>query len=174
MRKYLWPVLWFFVCLGFVFLTGCGPQQQRKNRNYWDDRALGLVGDTVEQIIRLYPPAQTRLVIAVEPDENDLFALGLVGKLRVSGYSVQEQPLLPKTAAGAGVALAASPAAGFTLSYLVDEFDGQVRVVVHIGQDVLSRIYSIDATSGNFIPAGWWSWRRGNEEEPIGEDYSDE
>lgn len=143
----------FLLCLGSWVFVGCG-QQRTVRGNYLGERSLNLVGDAAAQIVTLYPPAKTRIVVPVEPREDDLFGMGLVGKLREAGYAVHERHGRGDEPRGKGL----------LLTYVVDEFDDQARVLVHLGSDSLSRIYDVDGQTGSFVPAGSWAWRRGEVE----------
>lgn len=152
-------VLLGFLCLGL--LGGCG-RQERQYGNFVGDGTLGLVNDAAAQLVECYPPARTRFVMGLETRETDLFGVGMMGRIREAGYSVVEWQDVHADPTAAKV-----PGSMFT--YLVDDVDGETRVSLFVGDDVLSRVYYTDDASGDFVPAGGWAWRRGDSFQSKGE-----
>lgn len=167
MNSVLRPVFWLF-CFVLTALAGCGQPTYERN-NMLGHRSIGLVNDAAMKIVSLYPPASTRFVVSAEPHDDDYFGIGLIGKLREAGYAVHEYSGRAGSAGrdrqSQGRSQGRSQSKDLLLTYVVDEFDNHVRVLVHLGSDALSRIYEVDGRpgegSGNFSPASEWTWRRG-------------
>lgn len=108
-----------------------------------------LAGDTVAEIMALYPPTNTGFHLALAP--TDEYGRGLVAGLRAQGYQVVE----------AGQASDTHQPAGLHLGYLVDIPAGAevYRVTAFIGPESINRAY-VPTAAGAIAPAGPWSRRQ--------------
>ncbi|EOM7671335.1 conjugal transfer protein TrbH [Escherichia coli] len=117
--------------------------------------------DAVKQLVKLYPPAQTRLEL--QQATPDPFGIALVADLRAQGYAVMEYK--PDSNAAAAPAAASSAAAkpatpqvqgGYPLRYVLDQFSDSnlYRLTVMVGSQSLTRAYL--AQNNTVLPAGAW------------------
>lgn len=127
--------------MAFVLLGGCAA----KPYGTFVEAPLGYQGvmarDAVNQMANLYPPASTRLSLALEP--QDLFGQVLIQNMRLNGYAVYES--------------ATTPLAGSVMfAYVLDNLDSNnYRVSINVGSETLSRSYSI--ANRNITPNGLWT-----------------
>jgi hypothetical protein len=140
-------------------ITGCGSTTSYEYGNFVAPSAPAnlnetIVGDTVKQLITLYPPASTRFDFG-QP-ANDGYGTKLVQSLRLSGYALSEfLPVVAANGTNHEGTISASP--GLSLRYIVDAPDGLnlYRVTVMIGSQSLSRAYTAE---NKFVsPAGAWA-----------------
>ena len=107
-----------------------------------------IVSDTVKKLTELYLPAKTRLSFQVT---KDTFGISLVHDLREEGYAIvektQDTPNDPSV---------------LQLRYILDQAGDLYRVTVIIGNDSLSRPYSLQ--NGVLTAAGCWV-HKGNSHE---------
>lgn len=105
--------------------------------------AQAMAADSVVELVKLFPPAISRLSIDASASD-DGFGQALTDGLRKSGYAVVE-------ASRKG---GADPAA-LPLRYVVDQpLTGLYRVMLHVGDQSLSRGYT---THGGFAPSAGWA-----------------
>jgi len=102
-----------------------------------------LVDDSLAELVRLYPPAISRITFPTNPPKGG-FGDGLRVAMRQAGYAVVE--------AGAGDK---ADTAALPLRYVVDQpIDNSYRVTLRVGSQSFSRIYGVDE-KGIFPSAGW-------------------
>lgn len=105
--------------------------------------AQAMAADSVVELVKLFPPAISRLSIDASASD-DGFGQALTDGLRKSGYAVVE-------ASGKG---RADPAA-LPLRYVVDQpMTGFYRVMLHVGDQSLTRGYT---TQGGVAPSAGWA-----------------
>jgi hypothetical protein len=125
-----------------LVLAGCAtPRNEALQGNYLPagvDQAR-LAADTVRQLVALYPPARTQLVL--QQPARDPFGAALLQGLRASGYAVQEGGKAPEGT--------------LPVRYVADQAGAVVRVMVAVGSQALTRAY---VPQGNaLVPAGAWA-----------------
>lgn len=105
--------------------------------------AQAMATDSLAEMVKLYPPAISR--IAIDPAAtNDSFGAALADGLRRRGYAVVEASA--KHAAETGA---------LPLRYVVDEpAPGMFRVMLAVGEQSLTRAYSV-GVAGATASAGW-------------------
>lgn len=141
-------------------LAGCATSQYgnfaKTSPAVFDQK---MATDTVSQLVKLYPPATTRLEL--QQATPDAFGIALVSNLRAQGYAVMEyKPAATNTAAtdakAASQPAAASALPGYPLRYVLDQFSGtnMYRVTVLVGSQSLTRAYA--AQNDTVLPAGAW------------------
>lgn len=142
-------------------LAGCATSQYgnfaKTSPAVFDQK---MATDTVSQLVKLYPPATTRLEL--QQATPDAFGIALVNNLRAQGYAVMEyKPAGTNPAAGTDGKAASQPAAasarpGYPLRYVLDQFSGtnMYRVTVLVGSQSLTRAYA--AQNDTVLPAGAW------------------
>ncbi len=146
-----------FLTLSLCLLSGCQKPPQPYG-NFAGVDSVDLVRDAVNALHSAYPPAKANFV-PLHPVE-DAFGLCLVESLRSAGYAVAEyappmkggKPLV-NTGVGSGFA--------YTLDALRE--GGALRVTLHVGDETLSRLYTIQSRGedARYIPAGFWVRREG-------------
>ncbi len=146
-----------FMTLSLYILAGCQKPPQPYG-NFAGVDSVDLVQDAAHALHSAYPPAKTSLVL-LQPVE-DAFGLSLVESLRSAGYAVAEyappmkggKPLV-NTGVGSGFA--------YTLDALRES--GALRVTLHVGDETLSRLYTIQGQGADarHVPAGFWVRREG-------------
>ena len=146
-----------FMTLSLCLLSGCQKPPQPYG-NFAGVDSADLVQDAVDALHSAYPPAKTSLVL-LQPVE-DTFGISLVESLRSVGYAVAEyappekgdKPLV-NTDAGLGFA--------YTLDTLRE--GGELRITLHVGEETLSRLYTIQGQGADarHIRAGFWVRREG-------------
>lgn len=105
--------------------------------------AQAMAADAVVELVKLYPPAISRLSIAANASD-DGFGQALTDGLRKRGYAVVE-------ASGKG---SVDPAA-LPLRYVVDQpMEGFYRVMLHVGDQSITRGYT---TQGGVAPSAGWA-----------------
>jgi type IV secretion system protein TrbH len=142
-------------------ITGCGSTTSYEYGNFVAPSAPvnlneTIVGDTVKQLIMLYPPASTRFDFG-QPT-TDAYGTKLVQSLRLNGYALSE--FVPAAAAnGTNHEGTVSASSGLSLRYIVDAPDGLnlYRVTLMIGSQSLSRAYLVQ--NQTVSPAGAWARR---------------
>ncbi|EHW7386064.1 conjugal transfer protein TrbH [Escherichia coli] len=145
-------------------LAGCATSQYgsfvKSSPAVFDQK---MATDTVTQLVKLYPPATTRLEL--QQATPDTFGIALVNNLRAQGYAVMEyKPVAasatPASATAADGKSAVQPAQstlpGYPLRYVLDQFSGtnMYRVTVLVGSQSLTRAYT--AQNDTVLPAGAW------------------
>lgn len=109
-----------------------------------------LIDDGVQQMMAAYPPAHTRLALEHEP--LDKLGVGLVTKLRSTGYAVIEKPPQSQPAVSIdGVPYNNS----LPFSYVFDSVENLYRFTINIGNTTLSRPYT--QKDASYSPVGDWS-----------------
>ncbi len=146
-----------FLTLSLCLFSGCQKSPQPYG-NFAGVDSADLVRDAVNALHSAYPPAKANFV-PLHPVE-DVFGLCLVESLRSAGYAVAEyappmkggKPLI-NTGVGSGFA--------YTLDALRE--GGALRVTLHVGDETLSRLYTIQSRGedARYIPAGFWVRREG-------------
>lgn len=144
-----------FITVSLCLLAGCQKPPQPYG-NFAGVDSADLIRDAVNALHAAYPPAKTRFAL-LQPVE-DAFGVGLVDSLRGVGYAVVEYD-------PPGKELSVSADAGLRFGYTLDAIheDGWLRVTLHIGDETLSRLYTIQgkAEDARSIPAGSWVRREG-------------
>ena len=109
--------------------------------------------DIVDLMVRLYPPAHTRLSLAKPAHE----ALGqaLVAALRERGYAVAEPEIESRLRA------LQAPADGLSFNYQLVPVhgDGLYELLVTVGSGRLSRVYTLGSEGNVLVPVGDWARR---------------
>ncbi len=147
----------FVLCvLGLVavaFVSGCGKQPGVYG-NFADADSVELVQDAVNALSTNFPPAKTRLALVQETE--DAFGVALVEALRADGYAVAEY------AGGDKYLPGVTKPDGLAFAYVVDDMDDELRVVLHVGDGTLSRMYRVQDAGRAFeyIPLGFWTFRQ--------------
>ena len=101
--------------------------------------------DSVGQLLTLYPPASTYLVL--KQPTNDPYGTVLLGKLRGKGYAVMEMPTKGSNSGKAAV--------GTDFGYVLDQVGaGRYRVTLNVGAQSISRIYV--ETNGRLDAVSFW------------------
>jgi hypothetical protein len=109
--------------------------------------------DIVDVMVRLYPPAHTRLSLA-EP-ARDALGQALVVALRGRGYAIEEPDVKSRRKAKEG------PAGGLAFAYRVAAVhsDDIYELLVTVGKTRLSRVYALGNEGNVLVPAGDWARR---------------
>ncbi|MBC2385350.1 conjugal transfer protein TrbH [Pseudomonas sp. WS 5096] len=131
----------FVTILAVVMLAGCAG----KPYGTFVETSVGFQSiiaiDAVNQMANLYPPASTRLSLALEP--KDGFGQVLIQQMRLSGYAVYESATVPL-------------AGGKMFAYVLDNLDSaNYRVSISVGSETLSRTYAVG--NHNITPNGLWT-----------------
>lgn len=106
--------------------------------------AQAMAADSLGELVKLYPPAISRVSIDTASD-GDVFGQALADGLRKRGYAVVEASRKDKP----------DPLA-LPLSYVVDQpMAGFYRVTLHVGQQSLTRGFA--AGEGGFGPTAGWA-----------------
>lgn len=152
MRIHIVLVL-FAVLLALAVFCGCGKQPTDFG-NFAKADSAELVQDAVSALMANYPPAKTRL--ALVQGTEDAFGSSLVETLRANGYAVAEytgparsDKYLPIVKKPDGLAFA----------YLLDVKEDELRVLLHVGPETLSRMYRVQRSGDSlqYIPRGFWT-----------------
>ena len=105
--------------------------------------------DSVGQLLALYPPASTYLVL--KQPTNDPYGTVLLGKLRGKGYAVMEAPAKGSNSGKAAV----MATVGTDFGYVLDQAGaGRYRVTLNVGTQSISRIYV--ETNGRLDAVSFW------------------
>ncbi len=146
-----------FITLSLCLLSGCQKPPQPYG-NFAGVDSADLVQGAAHALHAAYPPAKTSLVL-LQPVE-DAFGLSLVESLRSAGYAVAEYA--PPEKGGTPLV---STYAGLGFAYTLDTLreGGELRITLHVGDETLSRLYTIQGHAGDarHIPAGFWVRREG-------------
>ena len=104
-----------------------------------------LEADALLQMIKVFPPAKTRLALQ---STTDPFGVTLINDLRAKGYALQENT--------ASTSASRTPDA-LPFRYIVDQTQDSslYRTTLQIGEQTLSRAYVLK--NGALSPAGAWS-----------------
>ncbi len=141
-----------FMSLSLCLLSGCQQPPPQPYGNFAEVESADLVRDAANALHSSYPPAKTSLVL-LQPAE-DAFGLALVESLRNAGYAVAEYA--PPEKGGTPLV---SADAGF--AYIIEKLrdGGGLRLTLHIGDGVLSRMYRIKRSGDTeqYIPKGFWT-----------------
>ncbi|AMQ28654.1 TPA: conjugal transfer protein TrbH [Legionella pneumophila] len=113
------------VLLLAVLLSSCASHRYGNFTQLSQGRDAYLAADAVNQLTRVYPPAQNSFCIGQRV--RDGFGLNLIQGLRKKGYGVNENQC-PKHKAN--------------LYYVVDELEPLYRVSLFLGTQTLSRVYT--------------------------------
>ncbi len=143
-----------FLTLSLCIFSGCQKPPQPYG-NFAGVDSADLVQDAVDALHSAYPPAKTNLVL-LQPVE-DAFGLSLVESLRSAGYAVAEYAPPEKSLVNTD----ADRSFAYTLDALQE--GGELRITLHVGDETLSRLYTIQGHEGDVrhIPAGCWVRREG-------------
>lgn len=133
------------IALSAISLTGCMSHYGNFAEATLDGNQK-MAEDTVSQLTKIYPPAQTRF--NVKQPIKDSYGIALIKLLRAKGYSLAESQ-------GVGVK-ATQGSYGQDLFYVVDApiKSSLYRVTVMIGQESLSRAYTLK--DDTMFPMGHW------------------
>jgi hypothetical protein len=140
-----------------VTLAGCGSATRVDDRFVRAAPAAHetqIAEDAVRQLVSLYPPASTHLLLA--RPARDTFGAQLVEKLRTRGYAMQEPAAQASLPANGAAADAASSTAGTSFDYLIDSITSPrlYRITLKVGRQVISRAY---IPQDDLVhPAGAW------------------
>lgn len=135
-----------------LFLTGCVTSSQYGN---FVDASSALLfnqkkiaDDTVKQLVRLYPPAKTTLILKQTITGSDLFGQALVQDLRAKGYALLESH--PQTVSDTNTP------AGLPLRYTLAKTDtNSFTIMMVIGDKKLTRPYDL-THDGKTVATGYW------------------
>lgn len=129
-----------------LVLTGCAFTSAHLGSNAAvapAPEAQAMAADSLVELVKLYPPAISRLAIDASASD-DAFGQALTDGLRKRGYAVVEG------ARGAKVDPSAVP-----LRYVVDQpMTGYYRVMLRVGAQSLTRGYT---TEGGVAPSAGWA-----------------
>lgn len=129
-----------------LVLTGCAFTSAHLGSNAAvapAPEAQAMAADSLVELVKLYPPAISRLAIDASASD-DAFGQALTDGLRKRGYAVVEG------ARGAKVDPSAVP-----LGYVVDQpMTGYYRVMLRVGAQSLTRGYTIE---GGVAPSAGWA-----------------
>lgn len=153
MRSYF-VIACFALLLALAVFSGCGEKQPGGFGNFAGVESVELVQDAMSVLTTNYPPAKTRLVLV--QDVGDAFGSSIVESLRANGYAVAEYE--PPQRRDKYLALVKKPD-GLAFAYLLDGKGDELRVLLHIGDTTLSRMYQVQGTGGEmrYIPQGFWT-----------------
>jgi type IV secretion system protein TrbH len=141
-------------------LSGCVATPYYGNYVETDSTTYNQViaGDLVGQLMRFYPPANTKFNL--QHSSEDAFGAALIQNLRVSGYAVQENKpskLYKKSNTNKRPVqnkVTATFDEGATLAYILDETSDVYRLSVMVDDQILTRAYRPYKES--IYPAGSW------------------
>lgn len=129
-----------------LVLTGCAMTTARLGSNAavaTAPEAQAMAADLLAELVKLYPPAISRLAIDASASD-DVFGQALTDGLRKRGYAVVEGSRKAK----------ADPSA-VPLRYVVDQpMTGYYRVMLRVGEQSLTRGYT---TEGGVAPSAGWA-----------------
>ena len=129
-----------------LVLTGCAMTTARLGSNAAvasAPEAQAMAADSLAELVKLYPPAISRLAIDASASD-DVFGQALTDGLRKRGYAVVEGSRKAK----------ADPSA-LPLRYVVDQpMTGYYRVMLRVGEQSLARGYT---TEGGVTPSAGWA-----------------
>lgn len=150
------------LCSAALALAGCaGAPPAPIYGNYAGASAAfnhKLAGDSIKQLVALYPPASTRFNITQAT--TDLFGSALIAGLREKGYGVMESnpaaATLPPPASDKEASVPAKEVAGLDLRYLIDQQGAGdlYRLVLAIGTQRLTRAYMAQ-NEGTYAAGSW-------------------
>ena len=137
----------FFALLGVVVFTGCTLSPYGNYAATSPSSNQQMAYATVTQLVKLYPPAQTRFHL--RQPTADAFGTRLVQELRVQGYAVHEDA----TTVDRGEI-------GVDLRYVVDRplANALYRITLWIDSQSLSGAFTV-ATDGKLSPVGAWVYK---------------
>lgn len=149
----------YFIIAGFITLlalavfSGCGKQPGEYG-NFANAESVELVQDAMSALTSNYPPAKTR--IALVQDVDDAFGSSLVESMRAHGYAVAEYETPSK--GDKYLALVKKPD-GLAFAYILDGKGDELRVLLHVGAETLSRMYTVQRSGDElrYIPQGFWT-----------------
>ncbi len=149
--------------LVMALTTGCG-KQPGKYGNFANIHSAGMVDDAVGVLKIAYPPAKTRLNLMHHYD-GDVFGMSFVETLRREGYAIAEYAPPPRGDKHHTAATLSDPKpAGFDFGYVVDPLasDGGMRLSLFVGDETLSRLYSVGGMPDEpaYAPLGDWVHRQ--------------
>lgn len=152
MRKYLF-VIAFAALLALAVFSGCGKRPEGLG-NFANVDSVELVQDAMSVLATNYPPAKTRIALVQAAD--DVFGSSLVESMRANGYAVAEYAGPAK--GDKYLALVKKPD-GLAFGYVLDGKGDELRVVLHIGDATLSRMYRVEGADDElrYIPQGFWT-----------------
>ena len=152
----------YFILFGLVALPvltafcGCGKAPGRFG-NFADVESVELVQDAMSALNANYLPAKTRLILVMEVE--DAFGTSLVESMRAEGYAVAEYDAPAK---GDKYALAVAKPDGLAFAYMLDGKGDELRVLLHVGDETLSRMYRVQRSGDElrYIPQGFLARRQ--------------
>jgi type IV secretion system protein TrbH len=142
-----------------VSVAGCATQPTANKQLHALEMQVGqaVAVDGINTMTLLYPPAQTRLILA--HPVTDEFGTALVAGLREHGYAVAEPEVAHKTGSSRAkpVAEPTNISNGIPFSYRVSQVDpaGLYEVVLDVGSNKLARMYALSDRRIN--PVGDWT-----------------
>ena len=132
-----------------LLLAGCATKTEPIENYVHTVSTAGqelIAHDAVKKLVKIYPPAKTRLDLQ---QPHDAFGLLLVRDLRLEGYAIKE--LVPEEKPDAA-------SEGLLLRYVLDRADTSLfRLTLTIGSQSVSRPYQEE--NGTIKPAGLWIHR---------------
>lgn len=138
--------------LFMLTLAGCASTGQYGN--FVPDAAnqQQLATDAVQQLAKLYPPAQTRFEL--HQATPDAFGMALTSSLRERGYALLEFNPADKAQVSPAPASAST---SMPLRYVLDQAGttNLYRLTLLVGNQSITRPYL--AENGTFVPAGYWA-----------------
>lgn len=126
-----------FLAILVTVISACSSNNNLNNFNYLNKDQLhfyeineSLADNTLELLVKRYPPAKTRLKLLANKNEKgklelDYFAQELIKKLRRKGYAI---------------ALADTPDYRL-LSYKISEHKHQIHLILNVADEQYSRIF---------------------------------
>jgi type IV secretion system protein TrbH len=140
-------------------VAGCATQPTANEQRHALEMQVGqaVAVDGVNTMTLLYPPAQTRLILA--HPVTDEFGTALVAGLREHGYAVAEPEVANKKRSPrtGSVTVPANTGNGIPFSYRISQVDtaGFYEVVLDVGSNKLARMYALNDKRIN--PVGDWT-----------------
>lgn len=134
-----------------LLLTGCATVNQNSELPQWGDLVSTpiantgeIVGQTVEEISRIWPPAKTGFSLPTSFGVGE-FGDKLTDALRQAGYRLNE---------GGGDTTSSE------LNYLLDRgADDIYRLMITVGDESMTRAY--EGVNGSLLPIGHWAKKGG-------------
>lgn len=136
--------------LALVLFSGCRSKESPMAVS--DDALVVLVRDATSILLGVYPPARTRLHLV--RDADDAFGSVLTAAMRESGYAIGEYV---KPAKG-GKTMPPQDSMPFDYRLVETNQDKQLRLVLHVGGESLSRLYVVQETADalTLAPDSYW------------------
>lgn len=149
----------YFIIAGFIALlalavfSGCGKRPGEFG-NFAKVDSVELVQDAMSALTANYLPAKTSFALVMEVE--DVFGSSLVESMRASGYAVAEYDA--PTRGDKYLSLVKKPD-GLAFAYVLDGKGDELRVLLHVGAETLSRMYVVQRSGDElrYIPQGFWT-----------------